>query len=219
MNIINNVTVAGTGLWAAQTLQAEFLRASKSYNPDIDPRLPKHTVTSSLLVVTPNTAISTTLVLGNINMVPQVTTGNLGYLRVGGTVWSYANVHTANATVSGLANVQVRPVANVAVGTVVSVLGLRTTASAVPTSGITLVGYIDGITYFGLYHVHEGRKMTGSTHTTTFHRFIYDTVEESLANLGSGGPASSSSSGDSSGGSGSSGGGSSGGSGGGGGYY
>jgi hypothetical protein len=120
-----SVTVLATGLFESNTLPAQYVRASLSYNPDIDPRLPRHTVTSSLLVVTPNTAISTTLVLGNINMAPQPAAGNLGYLRVGGTVWSYANVHTANATVSGLANVQVRPVANVAVGTVVSVLRTR----------------------------------------------------------------------------------------------
>jgi hypothetical protein len=120
-----SVTVLGTGLFQSNTLSAQYVRASLSYAPDIDPRLPKHTATGSLLVVTPNTAISTELVLGNISLVPQPVTGNLGYLRVGGTVWSYANVHTANATVSGLANVQARPTSNVAVATVVSVLGTR----------------------------------------------------------------------------------------------
>ena len=120
-----SVTVLATGLFESNTIPAQYMRASLSYNPDIDPRLPKHTVTSSLLVVTPNTAISTTLVLGNISIVPQPAAGNLGYLRVGGTVWSYANVHTANATVSGLANVQVRPASNVSIATVVSVLGTR----------------------------------------------------------------------------------------------
>jgi hypothetical protein len=120
-----SVTVLATGLFQSNTLAAQNVRSSLSYSPDIDPRLPKHTVTSSLLVVTPNTAISTTLVLGDISLVSQPAVGNLGYLRVGGTVWSYANVHTANATVSGLANVQVRPASNVAIATVVSVLGTR----------------------------------------------------------------------------------------------
>ena len=120
-----SVTVLATGLFQSNTLAAQNVRSSLSYSPDIDPRLPKHTVTSSLLVVTPNTAISTELVLGNISLAPQPATGNLGYLRVGGTVWSYANVHTANATVSGLANVQTRPTGNLTIGTVVSVLRTR----------------------------------------------------------------------------------------------
>ena len=51
------------------------------------------------------------------------------------------------------------------------------------------VGFIDGEAYFGAFHVHQGQKMTGPTHVDTFHQFIYDTVEESLANPGAGGPA------------------------------
>ena len=116
---------AGLGLFNSVTLEALYVRASLSYDPDVDPRLPKHTQTDSLLVVTPNTAVSTELVLSDISIVPQPDYGNLGYLRVGGTVWSYANVHTANATVSGLANVQAIPTANVSVATVVSVLRTR----------------------------------------------------------------------------------------------
>lgn len=50
------------------------------------------------------------------------------------------------------------------------------------------VGFIDGEAYFGAYHVHQGQKMTGATHTSTFHQFIYDTVAESLLNKGAGGP-------------------------------
>lgn len=115
----------GLGLFNSVTTEALYVRASLSYNPDVDPRLPKHTETGSLLIVTPNTAVSTELVLGDISLVSQPATGNLGYLRVGGTVWSYANVHTANATVSGLANVQAIPTSNVSVATVVSVLGTR----------------------------------------------------------------------------------------------
>jgi hypothetical protein len=115
----------GLGLFNSVTTEALYVRASLSYTPDIDPRLPKHTETGSLLIVTPNTAVSTELVLGDISLVSQPATGNLGYLRVAGTVWSYANVHTANATVSGLANVQAIPTSNVSVATVVSVLGTR----------------------------------------------------------------------------------------------
>jgi len=52
------------------------------------------------------------------------------------------------------------------------------------------VGFIDGQAYFGAFHVHDGQKMTGASHTPdTFHQFIYDTIAESLANRGAGGPA------------------------------
>lgn len=53
------------------------------------------------------------------------------------------------------------------------------------------VGFIDGTAYFGPYHVHLGKKMVGAAHVSTFHQFIYDTVEQSLANAGAGGPAGS----------------------------
>ena len=52
------------------------------------------------------------------------------------------------------------------------------------------VGFVDGEAYFGAFHVHQGQKMTGASHTPdTFHQFIYDTIAESLANTGAGGPA------------------------------
>ncbi len=52
------------------------------------------------------------------------------------------------------------------------------------------VGFIDGEAYFGPFHVYQGQKMTGSSHDeTVFMQYIYDTVEESLANYGAGGPA------------------------------
>ena len=52
------------------------------------------------------------------------------------------------------------------------------------------VGFIDGEAYFGAYHVYNGQKMTGSVHSeTTFQQYIYDSVEESLLNIGAGGPA------------------------------
>lgn len=52
----------------------------------------------------------------------------------------------------------------------------------------TRVGFVDGTCYYGPFHVHQGQKMTGAVHQSTFHQFIYDTVEESLANIGAGGP-------------------------------
>ena len=51
------------------------------------------------------------------------------------------------------------------------------------------VGFVDGEAYFGAFHVHQGQKMTGSIHTSSFHQYIYDTVEESVLNTGAGGPA------------------------------
>ena len=44
-----------------------------------------------------------------------------------------------------------------------------------------LVGYVNGAPYYGLYHEHEGRKMTGPIHTSAPHDYIYDTIEESLS--------------------------------------
>ncbi len=50
------------------------------------------------------------------------------------------------------------------------------------------VGFVNGEAYFGAFHVHEGQKMTGARHVDTQHQFIYDTLAESLANLGAAGP-------------------------------
>ena len=46
----------------------------------------------------------------------------------------------------------------------------------------TLVGYVDGKEYYGPYHIHpsNGRKMVGIIHSSTKHKFIYDTRQESL---------------------------------------
>lgn len=52
------------------------------------------------------------------------------------------------------------------------------------------VGFVDGEAYYGPYHVYNGQKMTGSSHsTTTFQQYVYDTVAESLLNMGAGEPA------------------------------
>ena len=50
------------------------------------------------------------------------------------------------------------------------------------------VGFIDGEAYFGMYHLVNNQKVTGTASDTTFQQYIYDTVEESLANTGAGTP-------------------------------
>ncbi len=54
---------------------------------------------------------------------------------------------------------------------------------------IDRVGFVDGEAYFGAWHLYQGRRMTGAVHDAdTFQQYIYPTVAESLANIGSGGP-------------------------------
>lgn len=115
----------GLGLFGSTTTSALFVTDDLSYDPDIDPRLPKHTTLESNLLVSGNTVISTELVVGNISLVPQPSGGDLGYLRVGAYVWSYTNVHVANSTVSGLSNVLASFGGNLTAGNVISVLGVR----------------------------------------------------------------------------------------------
>lgn len=45
-----------------------------------------------------------------------------------------------------------------------------------------LVGWVDGVAYYGPYHIHKNRKMVGAKHTSQPHSYIYDTRDESLAN-------------------------------------
>ena len=53
----------------------------------------------------------------------------------------------------------------------------------------TRVGFISGEAYFGPYHIYLGQKMTGAQHDDNlFQQYIYDTVAESLLNIGAGGP-------------------------------
>ena len=42
-----------------------------------------------------------------------------------------------------------------------------------------LVGYVNGVPYYGPFHIHMGRKMTGATHTGTG-QYIYDSQSESI---------------------------------------
>lgn len=52
------------------------------------------------------------------------------------------------------------------------------------------VGFVDGQAYFGPFHSHQGRKMTGAVHRVdVYHQYIYDTVQESLDKIGAGGPS------------------------------
>lgn len=116
MNIVSNVVTAGVGIFGSSTFQADFLRASRSYVPSVDPRLPK------LVTLTANNSANSWISVSNVTLVASPSTGKLGYLRIGAGVWSYT-VSNANG-VYGLANVTV---ANLSypVGTVVSILGTR----------------------------------------------------------------------------------------------
>lgn len=115
------------GLFGSTTTSALFVTADLSYDPDIDPRLPKHTYLDSNLLIAGNTLITTELVLGNISLVPQpdFANGKQGYLRIGANVWRYGNVHVGNSTVSSVAKVQANLGGNLLIGTIVSVLGTR----------------------------------------------------------------------------------------------
>jgi hypothetical protein len=132
MAILNNVTVLGTGLYAAQTLQAEFLRGGPSYVPAADPRLPKHdTITSNLTIFT-----NASITVSNIALfpVPNPTSNVYGAVRVREEVILYGTRHAGNSTLGNLTrNVANTPNStvsgNVRAGNVISVLGLRTVSS------------------------------------------------------------------------------------------
>ncbi len=132
MAILNNVTVTGTGLYTAQTLQAEFLRGSPAYRPDVDPRLPKHdTITSNLTILA-----NATITVSNIALFPTPDLGNnvYGAVRVGEEVILYGARYAGNSTLGNLTrNIANTPNStisgNVTAGNVISVLGLRTVTS------------------------------------------------------------------------------------------
>lgn len=125
MNIINNVSVTGSGLWAAQTLQAEFLRASKSYDPDLDPRLPKHVLLTANL-----TANSTVIVVSNISVFPSPDINNnlYGAVRIKQETILYSEIFVGNSSLGGLTRTVANTPSsgNVSAGNLVSILGLRT---------------------------------------------------------------------------------------------
>lgn len=51
------------------------------------------------------------------------------------------------------------------------------------------IGFVDGEAYYGEWHLYQGEKITGPAGSPYFHQYIYDTVEQSLANRGAGAPA------------------------------
>jgi hypothetical protein len=116
MNIVSNVTTAGVGIFGSSTFQADFLRASKSYVPSADPRLPK------LVTLTGNNSADSWISVSNVSLVSSPDSDLLGYLRIGADVWTYT-ASNANG-VYGLANVTVASL-NYPVGTLVSILGTR----------------------------------------------------------------------------------------------
>jgi hypothetical protein len=125
------VTTAGNGLFASQTLQAEFLRGAPAYQPSIDPRLPAHDVLAANF-----TASSTTITVSNVALYPSpnIVAGSYGSIRLLFEVMLYANVWVGNSTIGGFT----RNVAstgncvssgNVVAGNLISILGLRTVSS------------------------------------------------------------------------------------------
>ena len=132
MAILNNVVVSGTGLYAAQTLQAEFLRGSPAYVPALDPRLPKHDTITSNLTIFSNASIT----VSNIALfpVPDPENNIFGTVRVREEVILYGARYAGNSTLANLTrNIANTPnstvLGNVRAGNVISVLGLRTVTS------------------------------------------------------------------------------------------
>jgi hypothetical protein len=132
MAILNNVVVTGTGLYNAQTLQAEFLRGSLAYSPDIDPRLPKHDTITSNLTALSNAQIT----VGNILLFPEPDpdNGRYGAVRVKEEVILYAARFVGNSILAVLtrnvANTTNSTIlGNIQAGNVITSLGLRTVSS------------------------------------------------------------------------------------------
>jgi len=131
MLIENQVTTTGTGLFASQTLQAEFLRGAQAYQPSIDPRLPAHDILAANF-----TPSSTTITVSNVDLYPSpnLAASSYGSIRLLFEVMLYSNVWVGNSTIGGFT----RNVAstgncvssgNVIAGNLISILGLRTVSS------------------------------------------------------------------------------------------
>lgn len=129
MLIENQVTTVGNGLFASQTLQAEFLRGAPAYQPSIDPRLPTHDILAANF--TPG---STTVTVSNIALYPIPSASSYGSIRLLFEVMLYSNVWTGNSTIGGLTR-NVASTGNcvssgdVVAGNLISILGLRTVSS------------------------------------------------------------------------------------------
>lgn len=129
MEILSNVTTSGTGLFAAQTFQAEFLRSSPAYSPDIDPRMPVHDFLDGNLTIWPNA----TVIVSNIDLYPSpnVAASSYGAIRVKGEVILYGNLFTGNSTLASLTRNVASTInstisGNLTAGNIVTILGLRT---------------------------------------------------------------------------------------------
>jgi hypothetical protein len=131
MIIENQVTTASNGLFASQTLQAEFLRGAPAYQPSIDPRLPMHDLLAANF--TPN---STTITVSNVSLYPSpnLAASSYGSIRLLFEVMLYSNVWTGNSTIGGFTR-NVASTGNcvssgsVIAGNLISILGLRTVSS------------------------------------------------------------------------------------------
>lgn len=128
MLIQNTITLTGNGLFLSQSLQADFIRNVPSYNPDADPRLPTHDITTTVF-----TANSAAVIVSNISKFPSpnVSLGQAGTVRILQEVIRYSNVSLANSSIFGLTRTVANTVSctisgNVAANTVISSLGLST---------------------------------------------------------------------------------------------
>jgi hypothetical protein len=129
MEILSNVLTLGTGLYRAQTLQAEFLRGNKAYDPGIDPRLPKHDTLAGNLTIWANAEIK----VSNISLysAPDAENGIYGVVRIREEVIRYADRFVANSTLTTLTRNVANTLnctisGNLTSGNLVSVLGLQT---------------------------------------------------------------------------------------------
>jgi hypothetical protein len=131
MIIENQVTTAGNGLFASQTLQAEFLRGAPAYQPSTDPRLPMHDLLAANF-----TSNSTTITVSNVSLYPSpnLAASSYGSIRLLFEVMLYSNVWVGNSTIGGFTR-NVASTGNcvssgsVIAGNLISILGLRTVSS------------------------------------------------------------------------------------------
>jgi hypothetical protein len=131
MLLENQVTTTGAGLFASQTLQAEFLRGAPAYQPSIDPRLPAHDILAANF-----TPSSTTITVSNVALYPSpnLAADSYGSIRLLFEVMLYSNVWVGNSTIGGFTR-NVASTGNcvssgsVIAGNLISILGLRTVSS------------------------------------------------------------------------------------------
>ena len=126
--ITHTLSIPGNGLFDSDTSQARFLKRSRSYRPNIDPRLPKH---DFLAATFSNTDTIMTLSSVSNVPVPSELSGTVGSIRLVEEVMFYSQVFEGNnsllITQRTVANTA-RSTANssIAANAIVSLLGLRT---------------------------------------------------------------------------------------------